>query len=330
MYSWNPPWTYTLLAPFLSLPFVASASAWCWFQAAILFFIALKAPQALKVREPGLLWGTYATLFFLPSWYSLFFGQIGTLFALSTTLFLLAVNSKRYGWAGISLVPLTCKAHLFLLCAIPGVLWLRQIPRKDRLRFLGGSLLGFATLVLVTLVCSPTSLTWWLNALTESSPSDARFKHFTDWVTHTPMSGIRILLFDTYGIQPTWLYKVVPASALLVTSLYFWLRRPHIEWASLLPQILCLSLATASYGWAFDQSVLILCQYLLFVKCLAVRDTLAGKLLLCIVCLVQPAALFLFHVSFLPFYFFSVLPLAYWSLLVVASNVKRAEDRVSL
>jgi hypothetical protein len=158
-YSWNPPWTYTLLAPFLALPFSIAARAWLLSQVAILLFIAWKAPKALNIGSLGTVGSACAVLLFLPSLYSIRYGQLGTLFALSVISFLLAIHGRRFGMAGLSLIPLTVKPHLFLLCAIPGILWLMHMSKRDRIRFLHGGLGGFALLLCITLIAAPLHFT---------------------------------------------------------------------------------------------------------------------------------------------------------------------------
>ena len=261
-HSWNPPWTYTLLSPVVSLPFTASAIVWCLLEVSALFFIALRGPQALKTKGIGVIWGAVSVLVFLPSLYSIQYGQLGILFAFSLTTFLLAVNSKAYAWAGLSLIPLTAKPHLFLLCAIPGVLWLTQIPARDAARFLSGSVGGFVALVGATVAIAPTSFSNWLHAITIPA-GDAQVVHLTSWMTHTTATATRLFLIDTINSNPTWPLTVIPAIAYIATLLYFIIRRPIIEWSTLLPRVLCISLGTSSYGWIYDQTVLVLCPLLL-------------------------------------------------------------------
>jgi hypothetical protein len=267
-YSWNPPWTYTLLAPVLTLPFTLAARAWLLAQVAMLFFIAWQAPRALNIRSIGTVGGACAVLSFIPCLYSLRYGQLGTIFALAITSFLLALNTKRYGLAGLSLIPLTLKPHLFLPCAIPGLLWLIQIPRKDMRRFLVGGLGGFAVLVGITLLVAPMALTWWLEAMTQKPSSTSQLVHFKDWMTHTTATALRVVSMATWGTNPTWPLMAIPLVACFGITLVILVRRPTIMWPSLAPRLLCLSLATSSYGWVYDQSALVLCQYLLVAQAL--------------------------------------------------------------
>ena len=60
----------------------------------------------------------------------------------------------------------------------------------------------------------------------------------------------------------------IPFSTLVGSSVYF-LRKSRIEWSIVAPPLLCLSLITSSYGWAYDQSLLVLCQILAVCKVFA-------------------------------------------------------------
>ena len=279
IYSWNPPWTFTLLAPFLALPFTVAATAWCLFQVSALFFIATKAPRALKMDEPGLIWTASATLIFLPSLYSIQYGQLGILFALSVTAFLLAVNNKAYGYAGLSLLPLSVKPHLFFLCVAPCLLWLTRISPKERNRFLLGGAGGFALLITATLALEPSLLVWWLDAMTGAS-SDDHLTHFQHWKTNTTVTAVRLLVQETSGLNPSWPLVVIPGATFIATFLYFCIRRPVIEWPTILPPLLCLSLATSSYGWIYDQAVLVLCPLSMCALALSRNDVRSRGIIL--------------------------------------------------
>jgi hypothetical protein len=82
-------------------------------------------------------------------------------------------------------------------------------------------------------------------------------------MTHTTATATRLFLIDTINSNPTWPLTVIPGIACITTFLYFMIRRPIIEWPTLLPRVLCISLGTSSYGWIHDQTVLVLCPLLL-------------------------------------------------------------------
>jgi hypothetical protein len=321
VYSWNPPWTYTLLAPFLTLPFTASATIWMVFEVLALLFIAAQTPKALRVASLGPVWGTAATLAFLPTLYCLLYGQLGVLFALAIILFLLAVNNQRFFLAGLSLLPLSAKPHLFLLCLIPGVLWLLQIPREAAKRFLVGAIGGGALLVSLTFVVEPLSFRWWLTSMTADFGGSQHMIPFQNWMTHTTATSIRVLM----GNNPTWPLLAVPLASFITTALYFLWRRPSIDWSTLLPPLLCLSLATSSYGWIYDQTTLVFCQYLLLSLTLSTTSR-ARSWLLAITLSAQVVPLILILSSLMQFHWFFIAPWLYFGLMVAIPKLARVTD----
>ncbi len=326
LFSWNPPWTYTLLAPFLTLPFTVAATAWCLFQVSALFFIATIAPRVFGMEKPSLIWTAAAALIFLPSLYSIKCGQLGILFALSVTMFLLAVNNKAFAYAGLSLIPLSVKPHLFLLCAAPCIVWLTNISGAERTRFLLGSCGGFALLVSATLAFEPSSLVWWFNAITGVS-NNTNLTHFLDWKTNTTVTAVRLLVQETSGVNPTWPLVVIPGSAFIVTFIYFAIRRSVIDWPAILPPVLCLSLATSSYGWIFDQAVLVLCPLALYALALRRQDVRSRGIILFAALSPQILLLISIAATARSVEAFFVVPWAYFILLV--SVQPRAHKGVS-
>ena len=328
IYSWNPPWTYILLAPFLLPPFIPGATLWCLFQVGALLFIGLNAARALKVQSLGLIGGVCVSLFFLPSLYAIYYGQLGILFALSCTTFLLALNATRYTVAGISLLPLALKPHLFVLCVIPAVLWLTQVPRDHAKRFLVGAIGGFAVLLGTTVVLAPSSLSWWFNTIAAPSVSHPGPHPLKKWMTHTSTTALRLLIDEKLELHPTWLLVPIPAGAFVLTLIYFWVRKPRIDWNTLLPPMLCLCLATSSYAWVYDQPVLILCQYLVLSRALTYRSTLTRYLILIGCILTQLVPIILTTRQHWEGYWFFLMP---WALLILlmTARVQRAPNQAS-
>ena len=314
IFSWNPPWTYTLLSPFLALPFSIAAKLWCLFQVAILLVVAARGSKALGAPPLSTVGAAFAALFFLPSLYSIRYGQLGTLFALALFCFLLSVNSRRYALAGLSLLPLSVKPHLFILLVIPGILWITQISRESAKRFIGGALGGFVALVGMTLVLAPESLSWWLSAATNTTDPPSKLVHFELWKTHTTATAVRALGEYAQGAPPLWPMVMIPTTAFALTSLYFWRRRPTIEWTRVLPPMVCLSIATSSYGWVYDQSALVLCNYLLFARVSRLTEKWTAMGFIIAIISVQAIPVLLMSTIALPPYSFFLLP---WGLLAL-------------
>jgi hypothetical protein len=312
------------LAPFLAFPFSIAAKLWCLFQVAALFFVAATGSKALRTPPLSTLGAAFAALFFLPSLYSIHYGQLGTLFALALTCFLLSVNSRRYTLAGLSLLPLSTKPHLFILLAIPGVLWLTQIPRDNAKRFVGGALGGFVALVGITLIISPSSLSWWLTAVTDTTETNSKFVHFERWITHTTVTAVRVFGHYMQGSIPSWPMVIIPITTFTLTSLYFWLRRPTIEWTRVLPPMICLSIATSSYGWVYDQSALLLCNYLLFARVSKLKERWVAVGFFIAIVSTQAIPILLMSIIALPTYSFFLLP---WAVLALLTLISRYTSR---
>jgi Glycosyltransferase family 87 len=329
VFSWNPPWTYTLLAPILALPFSASATMWLIFEVAALLFIAAQAPKALRVTNIGPMWSVVATFAFLPTLYCLRYGQLGVLFTLSLTCFLLSVNGQRFLLAGVSLLPLSTKPHLFLLCAIPGLLWLFQIPRRSMREFLVGVLAGVAALVLVTLIVAPLSVQWWLTSMTTDLSAATGMVPFQNWMTHTTATAVRVISIAIADIDPTWSLFMLPVVAAVGVSFHVFMRRPRVNWPRHLPSMLCLSLATASYGWVFDQTIFVLCNYLIFSYALSCYKDRRRYVLLSITLGVQAIPLALTVTSAMIFHYFLIFPWIYLALLVVISRLREGEGALA-
>jgi hypothetical protein len=293
---------------------------WLFLEVTALLFIAAKVPKALNAPNIGPLWCAVSTFAFLPTMYSLRYGQLGVLFALSLTCFLLCVNSRRFQLAGLSLLPLSAKPHLFLLCAIPGLLWLFQLPRRSMREFLGGLFAGATALALMILVVAPQSLQWWLTSLTADLSGASGMVPFQSWMAHTTATAIRLISIAMTGSNPTWPLLLVPAVAFIGTSLYFFIRRPSVEWPQLLPPMLCLSLATASYGWVFDHTVLVLCNYLILVHSLKFHNKRRRLVLMSIALSIQIVPVVLTMTSVMQFHYFFIAPWIYLVLLVLLSR----------
>jgi hypothetical protein len=322
VYSWNPPWTYTLLAPFLALPFSKSATTWLIFEIGALLFITAKTPQAFKIPSLGPVWSAVAILAFLPTLYTLRYGQLGILFALSLTCFLLALDKSNYRLAGLSLLPLSAKPHLFMLCIIPGVVWLFQLPRAAKREFLVGVIGGIVMLFSLTLVIAPLTFQWWIESMTADVTSTSGIVPFQNWMAHTTVTGIRILAIALTGDNPSWPLVVIPLLSCMATSIYFFVRRPTIRWNTILLPILCLSLATASYGWVFDQTVLASCQYLLFAHALSRSRAALRYVIIVVTISVQAIPLALTATSIMFFHYFFLLPWIYLALLFAIFALK--------
>ena len=258
--SWNPPWTFLLLAPVTSPSFETAAMLWMLVQFVLLGVIAVVVPLGLEERSPSVIVRAITAILFFPVLNALYYGQLSVLLATSVALFLFFQQRGAFFLAGMSLLPLSAKPHLLFLFVVPGIQWLFQLPREQALRFLAGALGSFLAVVLFTCAFSPTAISDWIAALTlySSAPPIEGSTPFPLWQTTTLATWVRIAL--TSEGAPSWPLKLVPAASLIVTILYFSISRRHVVWKEVTPPLLCLTLLTSNYGWAYDQSVLVVTQ----------------------------------------------------------------------
>ncbi len=322
IFSWNPPWTFLALSPILSLPFGQSASMWLALQVVLVVIVSMTTPRALCGHVPRPLMCALATIFFFPILQSMKMGQLGILFATSISLFLYFQGIGAFLLAGLSLLPLSFKPHLFFLFVVPGVLWLKQLPSQARARFLLGSLGGFCLLVLTCCAAWPSGFTYWLQALTtkEVTGVGAQAVHITDWQTATMVTWIRLMLQHQSGVLVTWPMLTIPLVSFLACSLYIYRRCQPIRWESLTPPLLCLSLGTCNYGWVFDQSVLVVCQIALVGALYALSNR--TRVLICVVILLAIQALSIVGANTLELaqHYYAWIPWAYLVLLWVFTS----------
>jgi hypothetical protein len=260
--SWNPPWTFVALSPVLSLPFGQAASIWLALQIGLILVISVTLPRGLGKHVPSPLVCVLASTLFFPILNSIKMGQLGVLFAAGIALFLYYQRAGAFFLAGLSLLPLTFKPHLFFLFIVPGVMWLKQLTFRERVHFLAGSLGSFSVLLLACAAVSHSGLIYWVNALTSRSATAgiAQAVHVSDWQTATLVTWIRLLTAHRTNTLVTWPLWTIPLAGFTFSTLYFYRRAKEICWKTITPILLCFSLGTSNYGWIFDQSVLVVCQ----------------------------------------------------------------------
>lgn len=260
---WNPPWTVALMAPILVLPFSAAVGAWFLLSLVLVCIMAVLIPASVARRSPRPVLCAAATALFYPMTESLRLGQLSIALTFALTVFLWCVRRRSFIFAGLALVPLSVKPHLFFLMVVPGVLWLRQLSRGDRTRFLGGVVSGGVVVVVGTVLVWPESVQWWLQALSHP-PTAPGAVPMEEWQTATVSSWIRRVLLEWTGALHHWPMWFVPLLALTATGGFFLLKRPTICWAHITPPVLCLSLLCGSYGWLFDQTLLLVLHLKVF------------------------------------------------------------------
>ncbi len=240
---WNPPWTLALAMPFGLLDSRVAQLMWVGLGFLI---IAFSADMLWRLYDGPVhfRWVAWLLAFtFLPTFFVLAAGQIGTWVLLGAVLFLFF---QGRGWsmlAGASTVLLAIKPHLVYLFWIALIYW---GVRRDRRLILGGLLAGMAATA-IALACNPDVLQQYWYAMTQLTP--------IKWQSPTVGTLLRMaggeqifgLTFLPTAIGIAWW---IARSARRINSPWSWLKE--------LPILFLVSFATASYGaWPFDLIILL-------------------------------------------------------------------------
>lgn len=331
IFSWNPPWTYVLLSPLLMGPFEQAASAWLLTQIVLLCVISVITPYAFSSPRFGPLTGALVVTVFFPILNSMYWGQLGVLLAASVASFLFFERRRQLFWAGVALLPLTTKPHLFLPFIPPALIWLRHIAQRERRLFLLGSLGGFAILVTLTIALSQASISLWLQSFSDSTAPaiESHTVVFQNWKTATIATWARLAYQELTNILPTWPLLVFPLAGTLGSLAYFLRKTSPISWTAITPPLLCLSLMTSSYGWAFDQSVLLVCQIAIICRARSYASRYARYGMISAAFVVQLGAILLSHLTDAPQHYFAWIPMAMLVLLIADRRVRLREGAVA-
>ena len=287
---WNPPWTVLLMSPILWLPFSKAALAFSLAAILLVCLIAVLTPVALGKTRPNLLVSAVVTICFYPMLECLQWGQLSIIMTAAAVLFLIFERRRMFFSAGIALLPLTFKSHLFFLFVIPAAIWLWQLSRDARRSFLCGVIGGFSILIGITALLWPQALAWWIVAIT-TPPAYSGAVPLTEWQTTTISTLVRISVSSVTGATPEWPMWVVPMVSFILTIMFFYRYRGPINWSVVAPTLLCLSLTTGSYGWLYDHSLLVICQIALVCDAISYSRRVATFSMLILIGLLQIAAL---------------------------------------
>ena len=327
-FSWNPPWTYVLLAPVLALPFEQSATLWLLVEILLLGTIVTIVPPTFALPRLQPLTAAIVVTLFFPILNSIYWGQLGILLATSVALFLFFEQRGKHVWAGLALLPLAMKPHLFLLFIPPAMKWMRQIQRRDLRSFLLGALGGFSILVAATLVIAPASITSWVNSFSASSAPAIKDHsiHFQDWQTATIATWLRIAINSLTNELPSWPLTVLPLAGILASVAYFFTNRRPIVWREVTPPLLCLSLLMSNYGWPYDQSVLLICHIMVICRARYYSSPTLRVSVLTATVSIQLLAFLLARNDDTPQHYFAWIPLALLCILAADARIRQNES----
>ena len=239
----NPPPVLSLILPFGAMPYRQAALLWLIVNTVALLWSCIAlwdlAGGAIRLRWVACLCG----LVFVPSLFALMLGQISILILLGLTLFLRFEREARLTAAAAASTLLLIKPHVvFLVGAGLAALWIRT---RDQ-RFLRGALVGILVIVL-PLAFNPAVYGQYL----EMSRTES-LAHFS---TATLGTLLRIAVGDPsrFGLQ---FLPMVLGLAYFATRLRRY-RGSAWNWDREMPALVTVSVATAAYGWVFDQVVLL-------------------------------------------------------------------------
>jgi hypothetical protein len=185
----------------------------------------------------------FGGLLFVPSLFALLVGQISLVILLGLALFLRFVNRDRMVAAGAASTLLLIKPHVVFLVGAAIVTWWIRVRDRD---FLRGTAVA-ALFCLIPLVLDPAIYTRYLEM--------GRVEPMWHFSTSTLGTVLRIATGDPsrFGFQ---FLPMVLGFAYLATRLRRY-RGSQWNWEREMPALVTVSIATAAYGWVFDQVVLL-------------------------------------------------------------------------
>lgn len=259
---WNPPWLLVWMYPLLWLPFMESALVWLLVNAGLLILSATliwRTLQGSKGQRPvGIAWA--ACMLFVPALMTLRMGQTSSIILLGVAGFYFFACRGRCAAAGACLALVTIKPHVVYLLGL-AVVWWVVTERRWRL-VAGAAATMLPTLAVLTLLWPG----WW------SGYRAAMAEPPLYWKTAT-MGGILRQFVFTEWPQAQFLPPILGSVGLFG---YLLLRRPTLDWKAMTGPLLLLAVPTAAYGWAFDQTVMML-PYLTVVAWLVEPGALTSR-----------------------------------------------------
>lgn len=320
--TWNPPWTPVLLSPVLGLPFEQSAALWFLCQLLGALCLSVFIPIAVGRPEMPTVLSGLIVLSFLPVLDSLYWGQLAVLLTLGATMFLYFERRGEMFAAGVSLVPLTMKPHFLIFMLPAGVLWWLRLSSRNRWRFGLGFLGSMAMLGGVVVALAPQAPALWVAAL--MSPRSVMGAVPTvAWKTATVTTWLRIFLTDSAAGAPVWPMIVLPSLTFVGLSGYYFYSRPTISWRSTLPVLIGISLTAGSYGWLYDQSILVIGLVTVVADALQWKDKGARRIALSLVALIELVALTQSCAGYNQQHLYAWIPVAVLSLLAFHGRCMR-------
>jgi hypothetical protein len=249
---WNPPWTLLLVAPFAAMPFWVARAIWFLLNV-VLSIVAVDRLWSLYHAPNEWRWIAWiSVLFFVPTIMVLFIGQVGPLLLAALAGFVLAQNSGRERMAGVAASVLSVKPHLLYLFWFFLLVWSFRTRRWTTAVF---SALSAGVCSLIVALTNRGAVSGYLHSLfSDEGP--------LRWQTPSLGTAVRI----AFSVESRFL-QVVPSVLGLAAAVWLWRRwRDSFSWPEHLPDVVVLSVVTASFSWTFDWVVLLIPQTALLVR----------------------------------------------------------------
>ena len=292
---WNPPWTLTFIMPFGLMDYGTGRVLWLFLHLAILGLCTWLIWHLYGGQE-GKSWIALITIAtFMPLFFALRMGQISPVILLGIIAFLHFQRSQKAGWAGSLVMLAAVKPHLLHLFWLALLLW--ALDRRQW-RILGAGALTIITATIIPLIFNHSVISQYYLAASQHPPSQ--------WASPT----IGSLLRTFGGVKNFWL-QFVPMSLSFIWFIFYWrVHRTSWSWVEQMPLLLLVSIATTSYGWEFDQVVLLLPILSIFISLpLSVKRRCLPSIALVISYIVINAlALMINLFHWLSFFFFWMAP----------------------
>jgi hypothetical protein len=240
---YNPPPMLTIGMLLGAAPYRTAAAAWlCVLGISLVSSITILWKLAGgSRRHVGTL--IVVSIWFAPTLFALFFGQVSVVILLGLALFLKFERSENYFCAGATTFTLLIKPHLVYLIAIAVAAW--GLQRRSTPFFLG---IAFAaSLAAVPALFNPNVYVDYAGIL--------EWGTIGQYSTSTAGSAARLMADQQGRFGMQFLPAVVGLSYLIVrlikAPLSSW------DWQRELPGLVVVSLATSAYGWVYDQVLLL-------------------------------------------------------------------------
>jgi hypothetical protein len=241
----NPPWAVPVIVLFGLLPFGAAQGLWLVGNL-IAVLVATRWLWGIYQAKGEWRWTPWLAMgLFLPVAVALAIGQMSPLVLLGIVGFLHSEKKQELGRAGAFLYLVALKPHLVFLLWIALLLW---TIRKSKGRTLAA--FGFVTLLAssIAIALDHAVFAQYLGLLTSGGVLAE--------LSPTLGGALRLWLPQYHWVQ------ALPAVLALIWFLGRWRsERDGWQWREEMPILLLASLLTTSYGWFFDQIVLLPCMF---------------------------------------------------------------------